>query len=346
MTDATASGAKQAPDHKADSHKIAILGAGRLAQAVAAILKAAGGDVKLWEHHEDARKALAKEAPPRLKGCEVVGDIEEALDGAGTIFFGVPAPAMSAVADAYAPYALGDHIVLHAARGVGEGFVLPHQAVRDRTAARKIGALGGPLYFDDLERRRPLFVALGARFPEVTRRVTALTDKTPVRLHPCKDVVGIEIAGAISNVSHLAAGMADGLELGQTARGVILCRGLAEATQLGTALGADPATFSGLAGVGDLIPREVSSTARHDEVGRCMASGDSLEDAMGQVEGHVEGVLTAREARDKGRALGLELPLINAVADILDGEADPALRLDEVLDLDLSLGAEAVAVQR
>jgi glycerol-3-phosphate dehydrogenase (NAD(P)+) len=258
----------------------------------------------------------------------------------------VPAFAFDAVAEAYAPYALGDHIVLHAARGVGEGFVLPHQAIRHHTCARKIGALGGPLYFDDLEKRRPLFVALGARFPEVSRRVKALTDKTPVRLHPGPDLLGIEIAGAISNVSHLAAGMADGLELGQTARGVILCQGLAEATLLGTALGAEASTFAGLAGVGDLIPREVSSTARHDEVGKCMASGDSLEDAMASVEGHVEGVLTAREARAKGKALGLELPLINAVADILDGEADPALRLDEVLDLDLSLGAEAVTARR
>lgn len=324
----------------------AILGAGRLAQAVAAILKAAGGTVRLWERSDEAREALLKKNEPRVKGCAITGDLLEAIDGAGTVFFGVPAFAFPAVAEAYAPYARGDHVVLHAARGVAEGFELPHQAIRRHTCAKMVGALGGPLYFDDLEKRRPLFVALGARFPEVVRRTKQLTDGTPVRLHPGKDLTGIEVAGAISNVGHLAAGMVDELELGKTARGVILCRSLAEATLLGTALGADVSTFAGLAGVGDLIPREVSSTARHDEVGHRIAAGDSLDDAMAAVEGHVEGVLTAREAARRGKALGLELPLITAVADILDGNADPALRLDEVLDQDLSLGLEAASVVR
>lgn len=331
------------PSKNPSPNAVAVLGAGRLGQAVGAVLCAGGADVRLWEVNDKARAEVEQECRAGiLAGARVSAELGEVMEGAGTVIVAVPGPVFAEVAKAYGEYALGDHIVLHAARGVGEGFLLPHDAIRRFTCAKKIGALGGPLYFADLAERRPLFVALGTNFPEVTARIKKLTEGTPVRLHPCADVVGIEVAGAISNVSHLAAGMAEELELGQTARGVLLCRGLSEAMKLGVALGADPATFSGLAGVGDLIPREVSSTMRHDEMGRRLARGEALSECLQQMEGHVEGVTTAREARKKAKDLDLDLPLMCAVADILDGEADPGLRLDEVLDLDLELGGEAL----
>src|SRR5690606_13524989 len=113
-------------------------------------------------------------------------------------------------------------------------------------------------------------------------------------LHPVRDVVGVEVAGAISNVTALAVGMCETLSFGETARGVLLARGLSEATRLGIALGGDPATFGGLAGVGDLIPRRVSSTERHYEVGRRVAAGERVDDVLASMEGCVEGVITAR----------------------------------------------------
>jgi glycerol-3-phosphate dehydrogenase (NAD(P)+) len=319
-----------------DARRVAVLGGGRMGEAVGTILAMAGAKVVVWEIDEARRKALAL-ARPMLRVTDAIG---EAIEGAGTVFFAVPGPAFVDVARAYAPYARGDHVVLHGARGVCDGFLLPHQVVKNETCAKKIGVLGGPLYFADAEHKRPLFVVIASRFDEVIARTRALVHGTPIRLHPARDVIGVEVAGAISNVTAIATGFADGLTMGETARGVLAARGLSEATRLGLALGAELSTFGGLAGVGDLIPRKVSSTERHAELGRRVASGEPAAEVVRAMAGAVEGVMTAREARKKARALGLDLPLVEAVVRILDEGANAYEILDRVLSLDLHLGRE------
>jgi glycerol-3-phosphate dehydrogenase (NAD(P)+) len=145
----------------------------------------------------------------------------------------------------------------------------------------------------------------------------------------------VESAGAISNVSALASGMADALELGETAQGMLLARGLAEAQRLGLALGAEPQTFAGAAGVGDLIPRRVTSTDRHREVGARVARGEDLDAVLAATGGPVEGVVTAKAALPEVARLKLKLPLIEGVARILTGEGDPRATLEALLQLDL-----------
>ena len=144
-------------------------------------------------------------------------------------------------------------MALHACRGVETGFVLPSEVIRAETCLKKIGALGGPLYLDDAAHGRPPVAAVGARFDEVFRMVRALTTDTRVRAHTTHDLIGVELCGAISNVAQIAAGLAEGAGLGETDQGMLLVRGLAEAALLGVAQGAEPATFLGIAGVGDLI---------------------------------------------------------------------------------------------
>jgi glycerol-3-phosphate dehydrogenase (NAD(P)+) len=319
-----------------DARRVAVLGGGRMGEAVGTILAMAGAAVTVWEINDERRQALAR-ARPMLK---VAAEIGPAIEGAGTVFFAVPGPAFVDVARAYAPFARGDHVVLHGARGVCDGFQLPHQIVKSETCAKKIGVLGGPLYFADAEHKRPLFVVIASRFDEVVARTRALVHGTPIRLHPARDVVGVEVAGAISNVTAIATGIADGLSMGETARGVLAARGLSEATRLGLALGAELSTFGGLAGVGDLIPRKVSSTERHNDLGRRVASGENPEEVVRAMAGAVEGVMTAREARKKARAIGLDLPLIEGIVRILDEGASAYEVLDRVLSLDLSLGRE------
>jgi glycerol-3-phosphate dehydrogenase (NAD(P)+) len=311
---------------------LVILGGGTLGRAVAHILQKGGLSPRIWSRSEKtrakARKSLGAEA--------VVDTLEEAAAEAAAVLLAIPAPALREVCRAFGEVARGDQIVIHACRGVTEEFKLPHQVIREETCVRKVGVLGGPLHATELASGRPLAVVLASRFDETIETVTRLTAATPVRIHPSHDVIGVEVAGAISNVTALAVGMADGLDLGETPRGVLMMRGLAEAGVLGRALGAARETFAGLAGVGDLIPRRVATTDRHRELGARLGKGDSLEKVLKGAEA-LEGVVTAREAGPVMAHLGISLPLVGAVAKVLSGETPPAEALESVLRLDLDL---------
>ena len=311
---------------------IAILGGGRLARAAGLIL-GKRAQIKLWARSEKQRQEIAKE----MGGIEVTGELARAIDGVELVFLAVPASAMLEVAEQYGEFAKGDHLVLTASRGVGPGFALPHEMIRAKSCVRKIAALGGPLHTRELALGRPLSAVLASRFSEPIAAIRELVRGGPLTIHGSKDIVGVEVAGAMSNASHLAAGMADALELGETARGVLLTHGLIEARRLGLALGGAPETFTGLAGVGDLIPRKVTSTERHHAFARKLVETGSVEETLRSADGHVEGVITAREAAAKGNELVLDLPLMRALAAILEGEAKPREALESVLRLALDL---------
>jgi glycerol-3-phosphate dehydrogenase (NAD(P)+) len=313
--------------------EVAILGAGRLAEAVTRVLASRGARLRVWARRKDAREEFAARHRGNLARDVVSGELGEMAAPAELVVFAVPAPAIAEVAHLFGEVARGDQLVLHACRGVGPNFRLPHQMIRDRTAVRKIGALGGPLHAQELGSGRTLAAVLASRFDEVIEAIARLTKDTPIRVHPSRDLVGVEVSGAVSNAAALAAGMADALSLGETARGVLLTHGLADAQRLGVALGASSATFGGLAGVGDLIPRRVSSTDRHHALGARLARGEPLPPGS---EG-VEGIITTREAMSVAHARRLDLPLLSAIDRVLRGETPARTALERVLESDLDL---------
>ena len=327
---------------------VAVLGAGKVGAAVSMLLARAGHDVVVWARRSASAAAIAQgaSATERVRTARTIG---EAVKGAHLVAFAVPAHALRDVARAAGEVADGAQVALHACRGVDGGFTLPHEVIRQETCLKKIGVLGGPLYLDDaLETRgrdarsrpRPLVAVVASRFDEVHRRLRALVVQTHVRVHATNDVVGVEVCGAVSNVAQMAAGMAEGLGLGETDQGVLLTRGLVEATRFGVALGAERATFQGLAGVGDLIPRPVTSTRRHRALGVEIGGGRDAAHATG-AQADLEGLRTVREARSLGERLELSLPLIAAVDDVLNHGASAAAALERVLDLDLEIDAAA-----
>lgn len=312
---------------------VAVLGAGKLGGAVASLLARAGARVSLWARRPEAARAVAKEVGP---GVSAAATVTEACKGAALICFAVPVEALREVARAAGEVSTGEQIALHACRGVETGFVLPSEILGQETCLKKVGALGGPLYLDDASHGRPLVAVVGARFDEVFRVVKGLTANTRVRTHPTHDLVGVELCGAISNVAQIAAGLAEGAGLGETDQGILQVRGLVEASVLGAARGAETPTFMGLAGVGDLIPRQVTSTRRNRHLGREVGAGLPAARAMAQHTA-LEGPVTAREARILAERLGLKLPLIQAVDEVLWRNAPPAEALERVLALDLAI---------
>lgn len=316
--------------------RIAILGGGRFAYGALGMVRPgakAGEHVVVgWSRGEAGRRVL-------LEGGALVADsAAAAVADADIVIVCVPARAVAEVAALATTAATGDQIVVHAARGVGPGFTLPHVQLRAATAWKKIVALGGPLYLDDARNGRPLQAAIASRFDEATHAIRVIVDGAPVRLSATHDVVGVELCGALSNVGHLAAGLAAGAGLSETDQGLLQVRALLEAGRLGRALGAEGATFSGLAGVGDLIPRRVSSQQRHRELGHRLGAGTL--DATGDDDvAMLEGALTAREGARFASRQGMAAPLMTAVARILDDNAPVESTLLQLLETDLGLQA-------
>jgi glycerol-3-phosphate dehydrogenase (NAD(P)+) len=318
---------------------VAVLGAGKLGAAVAALLGQAGHEVVVWARKPDAARAIAQAAPNAAR-IRTATTAAEAAKGAALVAFAVPAFALRAVARAAGEVVDGSQIALHASRGVDAEFKLPHQVIREETCLKKIGALGGPLYLDDAARGRPLVAIVASRFDEVHRALRGLVAHTHVRLHASHDVVGVEVAGAMSNVAQIAAGLAEGIGLGETDQGILLTRGLIEATRVGCALGAERSTFQGLAGVGDLIPRPVTSTKRHRSLGIEIGEGrDAAHASAAQAD--LEGLRTVKEARALAKNFELSLPLVEAVDDVLNAGKPAAAALERVLSLDLDLDVAA-----
>jgi glycerol-3-phosphate dehydrogenase (NAD(P)+) len=321
------------------TRRVAILGGGRLAFGALAMVRAAVAAGSRFSLQGFGRSAAAR-AVLRDGGAVVVDSIAAAVDGADLVVVCVPAPALHGVVAEAAATATGDQVVLHAARGVGAGFALPHQVLRGGSCWKKIVVIGGPIYLDDAGSGRILNAAIASRFDEALAAVRGLVKGAPIRLSATHDIVGVELCGALSNVGHLATGLAAGAGLSETDQGLLHVRALLEAGRFGRALGAEPGTFSGLAGVGDLIPRRVSSQKMHRDVGFAIAThattgGDTDVD----IPVDLEGAVTAREGVAFARRQQVDAPLMRAVVAILDDGASVGSTLREVLDTDLGLQA-------
>ena len=304
-----------------------------MARALGRVLSQTSAEVHLFVRNETRRAALAKELP----GVHIDDDLAATCDGAETIFFAVPADQLAEAADRYGPYARGDHIVMTACRGVGPDFALPHALIRSKTCVRKIGVIGGPIHARELASGRPINTIVASRYGEVIDAARALTKGSPVTVHSTDDIVGVQVAGAIANVASIAAGMAEAIDLSSTARGLLIAHGLVDAKRLGTALGANERTFFGLAGIGELIPRQVTSMDRHQALGRKLASGTSLETALGELDGPVEGVDTAAFAVEMGTQSKIPIPFVDAVQAAITGRLPAQEALEAVLQRSLNL---------
>ena len=312
--------------------RVAVLGLGRLGTAVAHTLDTAGISVSLWARRPAAADALQT----TLTRTRLEPTIAAACVDATVIFFAVPVAALRSVAREYGQIARGDQVALHACRGVEAGFVLPQAILRQETCLRKIGVLGGPLRATELSSQRPTATVLASRFDDVFAMGRRLAAGTLMRLHPSNDVTGVEVANAVANVVLIAVGMAQSLGLGDVVQGLLLTRGLTDAAALTTTLGGRAATLIGLAGLGDLLPRQLGTASRHLTLGRRLAEGEALNNITASIQGDVDGLVTARAAFRLAQARRIEAPLMRAVSDVLDGQVGAREALETLIQLDFN----------
>ena len=318
--------------------RIAVLGAGAWGTAIAAAL-AGRHTVRLWARDPAQAEAIARrrENARYLPGIalaetiEVTADAAAALAGAELALVATP---VAALRETLGRVASTPAVWL--CKGLeGSTGLLPHQiAAQLPNAGAACGVLSGPSFALEVARGLPCALTLAARDRAFARRAAAIVHGGRLRVYYGTDVVGVEVGGAVKNVIAIAAGISDGLGLGQNARAALITRGLAEIVRFGTALGARAETLMGLAGAGDLILTATGELSRNRRVGLELARGRALGEILVAL-GHVaEGVSSAAQIARLARACGVEMPITEAVVEVLAGRLPPPEAVERLLARD------------
>jgi glycerol-3-phosphate dehydrogenase (NAD(P)+) len=223
------------------------------------------------------------------------------------------------------PYGLLGHEVRAEVAPLSQPYGLLGHEVRAEVAPQLAGGvLSGPSFAQEVAQGRPTALVAASDSAAVRDALVAAFHSSSMRIYANEDLPGVEVGGAVKNVLAIATGLCDGLALGLNARAALITRGLAEMTRLGIALGARAETFMGLSGLGDLVLTATGDLSRNRRVGLLLAQGRTLQQAVESL-GHVaEGVYSARTVVERARRLGVQMPIAEAVVDLLDGRVAPA----------------------
>ncbi len=300
------------------SPPVGVLGGGSFGQGLAKAAERSGRRVLLWS------RTGRGEASDMVK---LTKDLKE-LSAAEVTFVAVPSPHVRDLAAQVGRHLDGSHYLVHVSRGLeGDDLTPLTRLLRDETPCRRIGVLAGPLIAEALLEGTPSGAIVGTLFPEVVEAVRGAISSEALRIYSTDDVVGVEIGSAVIGLLALAGGMAKGLQVGPASLAVLVTRGLAEAARLGVYLGAEQRTFSGLAAFGDAIAFTAGDHRPESTVGQRLAEGIPLESAVREAGAYVEGLTLARRMSRFAEAAGIDLPVVTALADVIDGVAT----VDEVV---------------
>ncbi len=304
---------------------------------VCAIMLAENGcDVRLWSAFPDAAEELARTRENRRflpgftlpDGVEITGDDKQVLAEADLAVSAVPVQFMRDVWRRLSPHCPGDLPICSVAKGIENKTLLrPTQIILDVLDGggrlRPVAALSGPSIAPEVARKLPATVTAASDDENFARRVQELFTRPYFRIYTNTDLLGVETAGATKNIIAIAAGILDGLAAGDNAKASLLTRGLVEITRLGVAMGARPETFAGLAGFGDLVTTCISPVGRNRSFGEAIGRGSTVDEALEATQCVVEGVATTASVVELASKLGVEMPITQAVYDVLFREKTP-----------------------
>lgn len=286
--------------------KVAVIGAGSWATALAVLLGKKGHPVSLWARRAEQvtevretrqnHKYLPGVMLPNI--ITATNDLAEAVSGCDKIILGVPSHAVREICKQLQPILKTPKTVINTAKGLEESSLARLSTVMEEEfgGQHQVVVLSGPSHAEEVGRDLPTTVVVSTRQRMTAEAVQDLFMTPTFRVYTNPDLVGVELAGSLKNVIALCCGVADGLGLGDNTRAALMTRGLAEIARLGMALGAQPLTFAGLAGVGDLIVTCTSMHSRNRRAGIEIGKGKTMEEAVASVQMVVEGVRTTRSA--------------------------------------------------
>jgi glycerol-3-phosphate dehydrogenase (NAD(P)+) len=314
--------------------RFAVFGAGSWGTAFSLVLADAGNSVTLWARRQELSDAINRDhenadyLPGRRLPAQITSthDPEEALAGAEVVVLAVPSQTLRANLEAWAYAIPPAAVVMSLMKGVELDTDKRMSQVIEEVAGvspERIAVLSGPNLSHEIAQRQPAASVIACVNEDVALRLQALCHSRTFRPYTLTDVVGCELGGAAKNVIALAVGMAIGLGFGDNSRATVITRGLAEMARLGAALGADPLTFSGLAGLGDLVATCSSPLSRNRRFGEQLGQGKTVEEIVASTRQVAEGVESCESIHDLAARHGVYAPIIDHVAALVRGETKP-----------------------
>jgi len=323
--------------------KATVFVAGSWGTALASVLADNGLDVMLWtrseahaaemnERRTNERYVPGVELPP---GIRATTDLEEAAAHGDALVFVAPSSAMREVVRRVKPYVPEDRLIIHATKGFEPETLerMSHviESELPQAGAGNVVVLSGPSHAEEVIRRSPTTVVVASANPERAEAAQNLFITPSFRVYTNPDVAGVELAGALKNIIAIGAGMSDGLGFGDNAKAALLTRGLAEISRLGVAMGANPLTFAGLAGVGDLVVTCTSRHSRNWRAGFALAQREPLEDVLSKMGMVVEGVKTTKTAVALSDQYRVEMPIAAQLYAVLFEGKDPRMAVEDLM---------------
>ncbi|HEX8911851.1 MAG TPA: NAD(P)H-dependent glycerol-3-phosphate dehydrogenase [Humisphaera sp.] len=313
--------------------QITILGDGAMATVCSILLTSGGHGVTMWGAFEESIERLLQDREQRklLPGVRVPDAVRltandaQAFGGATMILSAIPTQYMRATWSRLKPHVPAGVPVVSVAKGIENGTLLrPSQVVADVMGGwsrNPLVALSGPNIAAEIAKYLPATAVAAADDEGLAQRVQAAFSTQWFRVYTNTDVTGVELAGATKNVIAIAAGILEGLAAGNNAKAALVTRGLVEITRLGVAMGSQPGTFAGLAGLGDLITTCISPESRNRTVGERIGKGQRLQQILATMDSVAEGVPTTKSVRQLAVRHGVEMPITEAVHQVLfDGK--------------------------
>lgn len=314
--------------------KVAVMGAGSWGTAFSLLCADAGEDVILWarrpevaeEVNRDHRNATYLDDCQLPDSLRATGDAGEALSGAEVVVLAIPSHALRRNLEAWAAAYPRQARSVSLIKGIElETRRRGSEVIRETLDLDPddVVAVSGPNLARECAQRLPGGTVVAGPGGEATRRVQAACHTGYFRVYTNPDLVGVEVGGAVKNAIALAAGMADGMGYGDNTKAMLITRGLAEMTRLGVAMGGNPMTFSGLAGMGDLVATCMSRQSRNRHVGEELAKGRELDEVTAEMNMVAEGVRSSRPLAELARERGVEMPIVEHVVKVVHEGLDP-----------------------
>ena len=326
---------------------IGVIGAGAWGTALALLLAGKGHDVALWMYEKDLAEETARtrENGVYLPGfilpanIAVTSRLESAVTGKQYILSVAPSHTVRALSAAFAPHLADNAVIISASKGIEIDTLKPLSDVLRETLPQRFHSrlcfLSGPSFAKEVAQSMPTAVALASNDPEVGKLAQQVLSAPFFRVYTNPDVIGVELGGSVKNVIAIAAGVLEGLGFGHNTMAALITRGLAEMARLGVAMGAYPATFSGLAGMGDLVLTCTGGLSRNRTLGVRLGRGEKLDDILRGSATVAEGVRTTKAARELAKRHHVEMPVVEEVYRILYEGKAPRQALRDLMTREL-----------
>lgn len=312
--------------------KVAVIGSGSWGTAIGIHLSKKNIDVHIWSNDPNQIEELnsKRESPNYLPGIKIpqeiifTSELEDCLKDAEFVVIAVPSHVVREVAKNISSYLNDSQIIINVAKGIENVTSLTmSQVISEEISNNKVVVLYGPSHAEEVAREIPTTIVSACTDIETSKKVQDLFMAPTFRVYTNTDVIGVEIGGSVKNVIALCAGISDGLGFGDNTKAALMTRGLAEMSRIGVAMGANPATFAGLSGVGDLIVTCTSMHSRNRRCGILIGQGKTLVEAQAEVFMVVEGVTTTKAAYELAKKYNVSMPITEQAYEVLFNNKNP-----------------------